>query len=673
MTRVRYCILSILLLITGFTFASCNTALPARPTPLPFTPPALPTRTDAQQEPLPTATPIAATVLRTLSTVEQLRQIAVPARDLRALTLQLNPQLAAIPLVVNRTTPTYMVGDQLDFWVHNVDVVRNSQITAELVYTTSVAYVWVESGQLYDLPAIQRAIDRFSQQSYPAEVAFFGSESYPGVDNDPRLHILHTPGLGGGIAGYYSSADEYSVLARPFSNEKEMFYINLQWLNGRSDYTAYETVLAHELQHMIHWANDSNEETWLNEGLSEFAKEVTGYGAETAFVGAFVSQPDTQLNTWNADTGRNGVHYGSAYLFVHYLNQRFGAAVTKPLVANPANGIAGIDAVLKAAGFAETFDTVFADWVVANFANDATALGLDGVYGYQTLPLSKPVLDQAYTQYPVALQQSTVNNYATDYIQLAGTGDIVIDFSGQTATRLTNTDAHSGEYAWWGNRADSSTSTLTRAFDLRSLSAGTPVELEVALWWDIETDYDYGYVLASRDGQKWQILPGQRTITTNPSGNSFGAGYTNRSLTDDGATHAWVTERFDLTAYAGQEIQLRFAYVTDDATNGSGWLIDDVRIPALGYAADFEGDVGGWASNGWLLTDNVLPQRWLLQVMEFTDAQVTNVRRVPVDAAGRAQIDVNDLANGKSAVLAISALTPVTTEPAAYEFEINQK
>ena len=187
------------------------------------------------------------------------------------------------------------------------------------------------------------------------------------------------------------------------------------------------------------------------------------------------------------------------------------------------------------------------------------------------------------------------------------------------------------------------------------------------MWWEIETDYDYGYVMASRDGRKWQLLTGQQTTTTNPSGNSFGAGYTGQSPA------GWVTESFDLTPYAGEMVQMRFEYVTDDATNRSGWLIDDVSIPILGYATNFEDDVAGWESNGWLLTDNLLTQKWLLQVMEFDGNQLTNLQRIPVDAEGNAQFDVNDLGDGRRAVLAISALAPVTTEPATYEFEVQAR
>jgi len=244
------------LFLTGCRFNLQQSAPSAAFTPLP-----LPTRVRVTEEVIAAqATPVPADFLETQSTEEQLLQVVVPTRDLRDLTVRLNPAVDEVPLVVNTEQPDYQIGEQIQFWVHNLDTNRSSPIMAELIDKTAVVYVWVEVGQAHDKEAISRSIDRFSQQSYPAEVAFFGSEWYPGVDNDPRLHILHAMGVGSGVAGYYSSADEYSRLANPYSNEKEMFYINLRWLNNAADYNYYETVLAHEFQHMIHWANDRNEQ-----------------------------------------------------------------------------------------------------------------------------------------------------------------------------------------------------------------------------------------------------------------------------------------------------------------------------------------------------------------------------------------------------------------------------
>ena len=661
-----FCLVGIVFLFT----AGCQNNFDQLIERVPITPPPLPTRLPQSEAPIAQETPVPATALQGLSTSEQLQLVVVPTRDLRDLTLRFNPDINEIPLVVNTNTPDYQVGDLLDFWVHNLDSNSNSQIQAELVYKTDVVYVWVEAGEEHDLAAIQDSIDHFSTVSYPAEVDFFGSEWYPGVDNDPRVHILHATTVGTGVAGYYSSADQYSRLANPFSNEKEMFYVNLRWLNSSSDYAYYETVLAHEFQHMIHWANDSNEETWINEGLSEYAQEVAGYGTDTVFANAFVRQPDTQLNTWSLDTGNNAEHYGSAYLLINYLSQRFGQATTRVLVAAEANGIQGITNALQASGHAEDFAAVFADWTIANYLDDPAALGLAGVYGYTDLDLPTPPVeeglltltpDRAATEYA-----ATVYNYATDYIALPTTADLTLTFQGQTTTRLADTAPNSPTHAWWSNRGDDSNSRLTRQFDLTAIAAGTPISMTAAMWWNIEPDYDFGYVLASRDRQKWQMLVGERMTAENPSGNNLGIGYSGNSTNSNGEP-AWVVEAFDLSPYVGETIWLRFEYVTDDAANGSGWLIDDVQISALDYSSDFEGDLAGWESEGWLLTDNRLPQRWLLQRMVLDGDQLVSVEPIPVDEDGTATFTTTAT---DQAILVVSALAPVTTEAANYTIAV---
>ncbi len=623
--------------------------------------------------PVPNSTPVPSTTEHdgpAPDTETQLALVAAPTRDLRDLALRFEPEVGEIPLVVNATTPDYAVGDRVQFWGHDLSANRDFTITAELLYKTNVAYAWVEVDQPVDRDLIVAAVDRFSRQSYPAETAYFGNEWKPGVDNDPRLHILHATGLGSGIAGYYSSADEYSRLAKRYSNEKEMFYINLGWLNSTHDDTYYETVLAHEFQHMIHWYRDRNEETWVNEGLSEYAQLVAGFGAENGFAEDFANTPDTQLTTWGEEQGSNAVHYGAAFLFTAYFAQRFGADLTRALVAHPANGIAGYNAVLAGTAPRDkaplTFDDVFADWLVANYADDPYALALDGVYGYRDLQQEPPRLDVRYSDYPTAARQTTVANYGADYVLLAGSGDLTVHFSGETTARLADLTPRSGKAAWWGLRGDDIDTRLTRRFDLSGMAPGMPITMTAALWWNTEDDYDFGYVVASRDGQTWTVLPGPSTTTGINAGNALGPGYT-------GSSDGWQVETFDLSDFAGGPVWLRFEYVTDDAVNTTGWFVDDVAIPALGYATDFEDGPDGWDSEGWLLTDNRLTQRWLVQLLTLEDNRLVEVAQVPVGADGRAIFDVPDLGRGRTAVMIVSGLAPATTEPAAYEYWIDRQ
>jgi hypothetical protein len=88
--------------------------------------------------------------------------------------------------------------------------------------------------------------------------------------------------------------------------------------------------------------------------------------------------------------------------------------------------------------------------------------------------------------------------------------------------------------------------------------------------WDIETDYDYGYVDVSTDGgSTWTPIEGSITTTFNPFGNNRGHGFT-------GASPGWVNATFPLTAYAGQEIMLRFAYFTDQLFTEVGFRLDNI-------------------------------------------------------------------------------------------------
>ena len=192
-------------------------------------------------------------------------------RIARDLALRFDPDGGDIPIVVNATPPSYKVGDKAQFWVSNSDTDEHHQVTAELRYVTDHVAMWVEQGVKFNQNDLEASANRFEQKTYPTNREFFGSEWSPGVDNDVRLHILHSRGLGDTVAGYYSSADEYSRKVNEYSNEREMFYVSAESGNAKPNSEFYDGTLAHEFQHMIHWANDRNEDSWVNEGMSELA------------------------------------------------------------------------------------------------------------------------------------------------------------------------------------------------------------------------------------------------------------------------------------------------------------------------------------------------------------------------------------------------------------------
>jgi len=655
-----------LCLISGLTVIAVAYGLATWPRPTLETPeptPTLevpgPTPTLGTPEPTPTFSPtIEATPIPQVGveTWELLGRTEVPARDLVALTKRLKHVEEPIPVVVRESAPDYEIGHEEIFWVSNVDTDEHFQITAVLVYATSHLYMWVEKGIDVDLERLKEVADIFEEKTYPTNRQFFGSEWTPGVDGDPHVNILHARGLGDSVAGYYSSASEYSRIVHEFSNEREMFYINADNVNIGSDF--YNSVLAHEFQHMIHWHNDRNEDTWLNEGFSELASYLNGYDPGGAEI-AYAMRPDTQLNSWPGETGEAGPNYGAAYLFTSYFLERFGEEATRALVAHPANGIASVDAVLLEWGY--SFEELFADWVVANYLDDPSLE--DGRYSYRELRMW---VGDVYpvSRYPAERQES-VHQHAADYITFQPGRDTKIDFQGATWVKVIDNEAHSGRYQWWSNRSDESDMTLTRAFDLSGLETAT---LEFWAWYDIEEDWDYAYVEVSTDGgQTWDTLQAPSTTDYNPNGNNFGWAYT--GMSGGGEEPRWIREEVDLSDYVGGEVLIRFEYITDDAVNRAGFAVDDIWIPELDYEYDAETD-DGWEAEGFIRMDNVLPQRWIVQVIE-TAGPETRVRRIELDEEQKGEylIDADEV---DQVVLVVSALAPSTTEVATYEYEVRE-
>jgi immune inhibitor A len=614
---------------------------------------------------VPTAVPrveITPTVVRTpvgeesLSTAELLRQTSIPARDLYSLTERLK-HTGPVPRVVNDSPPEYELDDRETFWVNDEDLSDTYfTIEATLRYATPHVYMWVEDGLRLDQEGIEASANEFEEHIYPTTREYFGSEWSPGVDNDVHVHILNAnlPSVG----GYYSSNDEHPSIVNPFSNEKEMFYINAAYVSP-GDYF-YDSVLAHEFQHMIHWNTDPNEDTWVNEGSAQTAEMLNGY---EPWLSSFPGEPDTQLTAWADEIEEAGVHYDASFLFMYYFTERFGSELVWELTATEADGTVGFDEVLAANGFEITFDDIFQDWLIANYLDDPNSG--DGRYGYEGIDLFDTAARDHFHRYYPDSRSSTVHQYAADYIELEpGRGDLAIEFTGSTQVKLVDNDPHSGEFEWWSNRGDVSNMTLTRGFDLSGLEE---VTLEFWLWYDIEDDYDYAYVEVSADaGRTWDILRGEYTTDTNPYGNNFGHGYT--GISGGGNDSIWVKEEIDLTPYAGREVMVRFEYITDDAFNDPGLCLDDVTIPELEYSHDAESD-GGWEAEGFIRSNNILPQEWIVQVIEYgTETTVeemelgeTQVGRVVIEGFGD---DVH------SAVLVIGALAPATTEIASYQYSV---
>ena len=596
------------------------------------------------------------------STLHLLDQSLVPDRDLLLIACSLK-NICNVSPTLPPPTLHLQVGAQTKLWLLNTDTNDFSKIDVTLQVVTPHAYFWVENGVNFSLKDAQKLIDTFENSIYPTDREFFGSEWTPGVDGDPHLYLIYAHNLGGNVAGFYNTGDEYPPEISQYSNAHESFYIDSSQ-DLADNYTF--GVLAHEFQHMIHWYQDRNEGSFLNEGFSELATFLNGYDTG-GFDWYYISDPDINLTDWLGGSGDNTAHYGANFLFVTYFLDRFGKTATQALVHEQKNSLDSVDEVLQQLNITDplnsqpvTADDFFVDWTIANYIHDPSVA--DGRYMYHNYS-SSPTANatESVNTCPQSTVTRMVNQYGVDYIRFNCSGNYTIDFTGSTLTRLLPADPHSGSYAFWSNKGDESDMTLTRQFDLTG--AAGPLLITFWTWYDVEQDYDYVYLEASTNGISWTILNTPSGTDSNPSGSSYGWGY-------NGQSSGWIQETVDLSEFAGQNISLRFDYITDAAVNGEGFMLDDIAIPAIGYIDGFESGDGGWTGAGFVRIQNVLPQTFRLALITETNSGTT-VDILPISADQTVQIPVQIGNNGvEDVVLVVSATTRFTRERAAYQFEI---
>jgi immune inhibitor A len=573
--------------------------------------------------------------------------------------------LCNIPATLAPPLIPFTTGAHQTFWVNSEDTHSYFQVPATLSYVTPHVYFWIDDTVNYNEQEVADLVDTFENTIYPTNRQFFGSEWTPGVDDDAHIYILYTHGLGGNVAGYFYSPDEYNPIVRQYSNAHEMFYISSsESLSANYTYGS----LAHEFQHMIHWYQDRNETAFLNEGFSELATFLNGYDTG-GFDWYFLNDPDINLTDWLGSTGDNTAHYGASFLFVAYFLDRFGEEPTKALVHDQLNGLTSMDGILAGKDITDpltgqviTADDFFLDWTITNYVQDAS-IG-DGRYSYQNYPSAPQASDtESISTCPLDTTTRTVNQYGEDYIRITCPGDYNLRFEGATSTRLVPTDPHSGSYAFWSNKGDESDMTLTREFDLTNVSG--PVSMTYWTWFDIEEDFDYVYVEASTGNQEWQILTTPSGTASNPNGASYGWGYT-------GMSNGWIQETIDLSQFAGEKVSIRFEYLTDPAVNGEGFLLDDVTVQAMNYSTDFETEDASWQAAGFVRIENTLPQTFRLALITHNSIGTTSVQIIPTELDQSADIPLSIGQNSmQDAVLVVTGTTRFTRMLAQYQFSIH--
>ena len=665
----------VLLLFGWIMLFGCGPA--AAPTALPEPPTTTPQESSDAPAVTPAGSPLPAPSVETLPT--GLIQVPVPAfafetaedlwqaEHLPADYHRLAVQIQGIDpgLVVSQVGEgtDWQVNDRADFFINKNLNGDYRPVPARLRYISEHAAWWSSITARTDDTAIRAAAQRFEAEVLPSNRLIFGREIFPGIDGDRLIHILLVQEeQWGGFFGYFSAMNQYSTAVRPFSNEKEMFVLNLG--GARLDSLAFAGELAHEYQHLIHWSVDPNEDLWLNEAMGELAIFLTGAPEASSALGKtnaelFADDPGIQLTSrpekrYGDEDKSTFAHYAAEKLFAIYLLEQFGPQFIKDIVSNPDPGVFSIQHELDRLPSAPLFDDVYASWILANLVDQPGLM--QGQFGYQEIDPLGPAWEviKSASGEPIA---GRLPPYGTRYYKIETGAPVQVSFSGSTLARLTPLDPPSGQYVWYSNRGDESEFSLTRSFDLTGLEKAT---LNYKIWYELEEFYDFAYVKVSTDGgETWQVLETGHGTGQDPNSTSYGFGYT-------GATIKWLEESLDLSPYAGQVIQLRFEVINDFTTNRDGIQIDDIEIPELGYFDGAEDDSGGWEARGFIRSANFVPANWIVWLVKASSP--TDITWIELSPEQAAEFEIEGLGEQYPfAALVISPAVPVTTMDLNYE------
>lgn len=237
------------------------------------------------------------------------------------------------------------VGDSADFKVltsiSNTSAYTTIEATLKCDEDDILLYIDNEvSSELLTDDDIEHLCQEF-QYAAALEISILGEPS--DINGDDHVVILVSNAVnalgesgGGIITGYFYSSDlsPLDPVDNPTSNEMEIIYIlapdpdaiyGVEITKEFAMENLMTAVVPHELQHAINYnqhkiINGTNEEEWLNEGLSHFSEDLVGFGQENpSRMETFFEYPQTvKLVTSAPDLSARG----ASYSFLRFLYEQ---------------------------------------------------------------------------------------------------------------------------------------------------------------------------------------------------------------------------------------------------------------------------------------------------------------------------------------------------------------
>jgi hypothetical protein len=525
-------------------------------------------------------------------------------------------------------------------------------------------------------------IDQFDSNIYPTESSIFsvppdrdGANSrgaaalgldpnyYAGdgdnivvlVDNvrDDNFYDLNNTQGFSYIAGFFSSG------LNGFFNRNVMTIDGFDWLHrtglnppnepvpGNNCTSAparpalYEGVFAHEYQHLLLSYIDPAEATWVNEGTSDMAIALTGYGDPAApitdvhfdshiqcFLGNNAVQtaanpnprpggPENSLNVWGDQDFDHEQEilcdYGAAYSFLLWLADTYGDGVLTTL-HNDADhqGFDAIQAILSDVDPGLTVSEAIDIWQ-ATMALDAAIDGGATLTGgdadtYQVDRLNAAINWETGAPDNDAYDTPGAPPNGGDFVRLMGPGGAFLSANQVTSVDFQGDSVLETQPVTWEVDATPPSGASGPALHSPvgdnlnevivkggiSVPAGAPA-LTFDAAWDLETTFDFGYAQITTDGgETYTSLECTDTVDdTDPALGNVGPGF-GQGFNGENATPVFHPQTCDLSAYAGQTVGLAFRVFNDGGVHFNGFWVDNVAID--GTSISDGSTLAGWQS-----------------------------------------------------------------------------
>jgi len=324
------------------------------------------------------------------------------------------------------------------------DLNQRSQIVATLQKVSSKGYFYIDDDWWLSLTYNRQnevksalnslAID-FDAKIYPILTSTFGDEWSPGIDGSVWITILIHP-MKEEAGGYFNNGDEYPRVQNPKSNQREMIYLNADYITS----PLAKSFLAHEFTHLITFNQKEKqygveEEIWLNEARAEYAPTLVGYDSEyegsnlQRKVRIFLENPSDSITEWQ----NKGADYGVVNLFIQYLVEQYGVEVLADSLNSEKVGIKSLNESLEKNDLDTDFSQIFTDWTIAVLANDCS---LGEKYCYKNESLKNLRVTPSINFLPLkgkstlGVSQSTKNWSGNWFKFIGGKGTLKIEFIG---------------------------------------------------------------------------------------------------------------------------------------------------------------------------------------------------------------------------------------------------